>query len=187
MIVIIDLLPALTQTFEVIRVDFAPAALVTEHPVEIGAEVTDHVQIRPQAFAAEVMISASPVGIVPAVFPVQRALDFLEQAQGKLLTVDIPGEGLFLSMVLEGWPHALSLGADRSFVLRFKQIRVASALSVLIPPRLPSPIAEVGAPDAIDAGQQAATPGVPPSALLSIGEGATTAIGGVLEMLGFGG
>jgi hypothetical protein len=87
-------LAGLSKSFDVVRVDFSHESIVTEHPVEFGAEVTDHVQVRPDRFVVEVIVTDSPllaVTAVPIPFSVDLARQFLEQCQGKLLTVTLDG------------------------------------------------------------------------------------------------
>lgn len=160
-------LPGLLYAFPVVRVDFSPEAQVTEHPVEVGAEVADHVQVRPLRFTVETFVTASPA--VPLPGNVELALTFLEQAQGKVLVVVIDGEGTFTNYVLEAWPHSVTVLDGRAFSLRFKQIRLASAISVTIPARMPAPVAAVGAPTEAPLGQQAVAPVPPSSTLFEIG------------------
>lgn len=157
-----------TARFDLLRVDFSPEATVTEHPVELGAEVSDHAQVRPYRFAAEVIVTASPRSPVPQPFAIEDAVGFFERAVGKLLTVVIDGEGTFSNMVLEAAGHSRETVGRRIFSCRFKYVRIAAAISVPIPPRLPAPVAAAGAPTEAPLGQQATTPGVPVSGLKAI-------------------
>lgn len=159
-----------TETFaslllDVLRVDFSPEALVTEHPIELGANVTDHTQVRPYRFAVEAIVTASPRGVVPAPTALQVATSYLEGAVGQLLNVVIDGVGTFNNYTLEACPYSVTSRQSRVFSLRFKQIRIAASVSVTIPPRLPAPVASTGAPSAQGLGQQAAV--AAPESLLS--------------------
>jgi hypothetical protein len=141
------------------RANFAPQASVTEHPVELGSEVTDHVQKRPLPFDAEVFVSDSPLVNSPVTLRNTReATAFFEGSVGELCNVTIDGEGVFNNYVLEGVLHSRTQQGGRSYTLRFKQLRIASALSVQIPARQPAPVAEVGAPTEVPLGQQATVP-----------------------------
>jgi hypothetical protein len=176
-------LAGLSMSFDVVRVDFQNESIVTEHPVEFGAEVTDNVQVRPPRFVVEAIVTDSPLlrpTAVPIPLSVDLAIQFLEQAQGKLLTIKIDGEGTWLNCILERWPHSRTHVKGRRFELGFKQIRIASALSVSIPPRLPAPVAQVGAPDEFNAGEQPTAPGVPTSTL-SVGKDVITEFLGSLR------
>jgi hypothetical protein len=158
-----------SSTLDVIRVDYSPEAVVTEHPVELGAEVGDHVQIRPLRMTVEVFVTASPRGAA-APFAVEDAIGFLERALGQLLLVVIDGEGTFSSMVLEAAPHSRTALAGRSFSLRLKHVRIAASLSVAIPPRAPAPVAAAGGPTEQPLGQQATEAGTPSSKLFDLGQ-----------------
>lgn len=164
-----------SATFDLVRVDFSPEAIATEHPVEFGVDVSDHVQVRPLRFTAQVFVTASPRSEIPAPFAIEEAVGFFERSLGQALTVTIPGEGTFTSMVLEGFSHGRTSLQGRPFELRFKYVRIASAVSVAIPPRTPAPVAAAGAPTEQPLGQQATTPGTPTSALFMIRETALNA------------
>jgi hypothetical protein len=188
LIVTIPELAGLSHTFEVLRVDHQPEALVTSHPVEVGAEVTDHIQVLPVAFTVEAIVTDSPL-VIASPLAVEQAILFLEQLQGKLCTVTIEGEGTWQSMALTRWPHSRTAMLGRSFSLGFRQIRIALGLSVTIPPRLPAPVARVGGPSEANLSTQAPSPGVPTSTLFQgsevAGDLATQAAGSFGALFGF--
>lgn len=167
----IFLVPAkfLTHTFPFTRVDFANEASVTEHPVELGGEVTDHVQVRAPRMTVEAFVTSSPL-IIPSPFAIETARTFLEAAIGQLATLTIPGEGVFSSYVLEAFTHSRTMAEGRSFTLRFRHVRIAAALSVTIPARMPAPVAAVGAPTEVARGQQSVAPVPPTSALRAMAD-----------------
>lgn len=159
-------------TFPLIRADFSAEATVTEHPVELGGSVSDHVQRRPLRISTEIYVTSSPLG-APAPFAVEDAVGFFERALGFPCTLHIDGEGSFSPMVLEAAPHSRTVVGGRPFSLRWKYVRVAASLSVPIPPRTPAPVAAVGAPTEQPLGQSATTPGsVPTSTLFDVGSSA---------------
>ena len=164
-------------SFDFLRVDYVLEARATTHPVELGAEVTDHVQVMPLKMVVEVFVTASPLSSTPDPFAVEDAVGFFERAIGKVATVVIDGEGSFTSMVLEGAPHAKTTEGGRGFALTFRNIRIAAALSVTIPPRQPAPVAASGAPTEAPLGQQSTTPGVPSSKLFDIKEAMIAVVG----------
>lgn len=146
------------------RVDFSPEASVTEHPVEFGAVITDHVQKRPTRFTVEVPVTNTPMLTSLSPFNVEAVRTFLETVVGHPMTVLIDGEGTFPNCVLEAFPHARTAEGGRAFACRFRQIRIASAISVPIPARLPAPVAATGAATEAPLGVQPVAP-VPPSLL----------------------
>lgn len=167
MIVITIQLLGLSQEFPVLRADFSPEAVVTEHPVEFGAEVTDHVQQRPLRFSVDTLVTESPL-LAPVPGALELAEQFFEQAMGQLLTVTIPGKGTYINCVLEAYPSSITNRRARAFTLRFRQVRIASAVSVAIPARTPAPVAAAGAPTEAPLGQQAAAPVPETSALFDL-------------------
>lgn len=164
----------------VLRVDFSPEASVTDHPVELGAEVSDHVQIRPYRFVVDVVVTDTPRASSLATLRTSAvAVTFLERMVGQLCNVVIDGEGAFTSYVLESAAHSRTIERGRVFTLRWREIRIASAVSVTIPPRLPAPAAQVTMPDGANLGQQAATAAdvASESTLYSLGATAAGALG----------
>jgi hypothetical protein len=164
-------------SFDFLRVDYVLEARATTHPVELGAEVTDHVQVLPLKMVVEVFVTASPLSTIPDPFAIEDAVGFFERAVGQVATIVIDGEGSFSSMVLEGAPHSRTAESGRAFSLSFRNIRIASALSVTIPPRQPAPVAAVGAPTEAPLGQQSTTPGVPSSKLFDLQEAFKSVVG----------
>jgi hypothetical protein len=158
----------LSHIFDVLRVDYAPEAMISEHPVELGAEVADHIQVRPLRFTVDAYVTETPTyRLGPGALDMART--FLESALGKLLTVAIDGEGTFSSYALEGFGHSRTSIGGRTFACRFKQVRIAASISVAIPARLPAPVAAAGAPTEAPLGQAATTPA--PASLLSVAAG----------------
>jgi hypothetical protein len=189
LLITIPELAGLSHRFEVLGVDHNNEALVSTHPVEVGAEVTDHIQVLPIAFSVDVFVTESPT-LIPAVgSAVEAAILFLEQAQGKLLTVTIDGEGTWSSMALVRWPHRRTALLGRLLTLSFREIRIALGVSVVIPPRQPAPVAQVGLPDETSAGQQALTAGAPVSTLAVgadvAGDAAAAGANALRSMFGF--
>jgi hypothetical protein len=173
--IVVPELAGLLHRFEVLGVDHSPESIVSAHPVEIGADVSDHIQQLPIAFSVDVFVTESPT-LIPAVgSAVEAAVLFLEQAQGKLLTVTIDGEGTWQSMALVRWPHRRTALLGRPLTLSFREIRVALGVSVVIPPRQPAPVAQVGLPDETSAGQQALTAGAPVSTMATAADVAADA------------
>jgi hypothetical protein len=144
------------------------------------------VQVKPLRFSVEVLVTASPLTI-PSPFAIESARTFLEGAIGQLATVTIFGEGVFLNCVLESFTHSFSGSESRGFTLRFRQVRIAMALSVPIPARLPAPVAAAGAPTEAPLGQQA-TVAAPPAASLLSSIATATPYGSLVDfVLGGGG
>ncbi len=122
----------LEQPFTVLRADFAPSALVTEHPVEQGVESTDQIKVRPLRILVEAIVSdtGTPGRPQPGV---AQAVRWLTLAQGRFLDIVIDNEGEFRTYALEAAQHARTVIRGRVFRLRLKQVRIATALTSQIP------------------------------------------------------
>lgn len=170
------------QPFFIVRVDFQESVIVTEHPVEIGTDVSDHAQRRPTRFivdciVGETAVQTSPAFATPAGVPL--ALQWLEAALGQPLRLSIDNEGVFSNLFIEAAVHARTVIRERRFTLRLKQVRFADALSQVI---TVDRTLNVGAPTPVNVGQQAPTPAVVPSSILSR---TATSLGEIAGAFGF--
>jgi len=138
------------------RISYAPTISATSHPIEAGAPVTDHAQEEPLRFTVEGALVNPVQQYVARPLAVEEALRFFETAAGRLISVSTP-DGVYTSCLLEGWGHAQTNRRGRRFDLSFKQVRLASPVSVTIAARTPSPRAGAGMADEVDAGEQAGT------------------------------
>lgn len=68
-------------------------AVVTEHPVEVGADVADHVQAQPARLTATVFLTNTPV--LPAV-------TFLRGAEGRTRSIDLKPTGKAQVLAFDG-------------------------------------------------------------------------------------
>lgn len=189
LIVSIPELAGLSYTFDLLGVDYAPTSVLTRHPVEVGAEVTDHIQRMPISFVARVIVTNSPLLVPAAGIAVDNAIFFLEKAEGRLLTVTVEGDGVWASMALERWPHSKTAMDGRAFDLTFTQIRIALGASIIIPPRMPAPIAQTGQSTEANLNTQAPVPAAPSSTLFlgadAAGDLATNAAQSFGSLFGF--
>jgi hypothetical protein len=140
------------------RVDWDVRVQVSDHPIEKGAEVSDHAQRMPVTFTEVGIVTETPFDTAdPAA--VEKAIAFLStDAIGKLCTVDIPRDGVFEDCLITSVRHTQDSKRARTFDVGFKVVTIASAVDVTIPPTQPKPVAAAGAPDATDAGTQTTTP-----------------------------
>lgn len=137
---------------------YEPSVLVTNHPVEEGVDVTDHAQRQPLPFAIRVLQTETPLG--PGDGPdgaarLLAAIEYLRNAEGQLLDVVTTKFGTITNCLIESYPHEVSVRRDLPITVRMKQVRIATAQSVIIPPEVPVDSASVGFPDAQDVGIQA--------------------------------
>ena len=138
-----------------------PEISITEHPVELGTNVSDHAQVRNQTLSVVGRVTATPL-TVPNPLAFEDAQAFFERNERQLVTVVSP-LGVFTDCIIQTYPRTFTQVQELIFPVRFKQIRLASAVSVPIPPRTPAPPLQAGAPSAQDVGSQAAAAGPPPT------------------------
>ena len=147
---------------------------VTDHPVEDGADVSDHVQPRPRSFTLAVLVTESPIAATPtfnastvarlvatpvllgAPNRVREVFNFLQATAdgGELVDVVTPKFGTIPQCVITSIPTEISNINAGSFSVGFRQVRIAERLTVQIPPLRPTGEAQSGAPDEQDVGVQ---------------------------------
>lgn len=154
---------------EVLRLDrtdaesYSPSSTITEHPIEDGSTVSDHIQSRPLPITVEGIITESPydrgdVGVLigrTGVDRINAALEFLRAASTEILTVESTRLGSFSSYGLASYQHRIGVLRELRLSLNLRQVRLAEVETVSIPPLAPAPTQSTGAPDGQDAGQQA--------------------------------
>lgn len=133
---------------------------VTDHPVEKGSNITDHIRARPLLLTLEGIISNTPVEFLASLrFPPKRAeigyFTLLElQKQAKLVSV-LTSLDQFDKMAIESVElnRDVSTGNIVSIKLQMKQVRLANSLEVEKPTR-----ARQGATPKAKAGLKTAKP-----------------------------
>lgn len=132
---------------------------VTSHPVEFGAEVSDHAQVLPIEVQIRGRITETPLG-VPSPGAVELALGFFERNAGQLVTITT-SRGVFADMMFTAYPWDITGLGEIVFDVSAKRVRIALAVSVPIPARQPAPPVAPSVASAANAGIQ--PPLVPPS------------------------
>ena len=132
----------------------------TEHPLEDGAVIVDHVRRLPYRLAAEALINeAAGPGegslTETGIDRIRAALAFLRACERQPLRVVTDRLGTVENMLLTGYPHDVETVRNLPFSLRFVQARFAEQATVIIPPAAPRPSAQAGSPTATDVGAQA--------------------------------
>jgi len=144
-----------TLTFDaVISYALTGTVSVTDHPVETGSTVSDHAQRQPKQLAITGIVSETPYASVASSGGADRtaqALAFLDAAAGELLTVVTAAFGTLQNMVLTRYPTTADNVRRFTFDLEFKQVTLATAGLVEIPPEQTS---SAGLPDEQDVGEQ---------------------------------
>lgn len=136
------------------------AAIVSDHPIEDGAMVADHVQAEPLQITLTLAMSERPLGDDGGPYGEERvtaALRFLDEAgrAGDPLIAVIPRVGTLSDMVLARWPANFDnrRAIDLEIVLR--QIEFAAVEFVRVPVEAISPPARAGHQEEVDMGKQA--------------------------------
>lgn len=153
---------------------------VSQHPVERGVDVADHVQQLPVILSAQVLVTETPwTGSRPdglaGVALINRVLALLQSMAGKRLQVVTHRLGVFPSMALTRVPIPVDKVRALSINLELQEIRVATATLVEVPVEevvttdpgtATDPAADfaqdaqaaaAGLPSEVDAGQQPTT------------------------------
>lgn len=151
--------PPESLSFEVLTINYSRTNLVTQHPVENVADVTDHIQRQLDEIRVTAIVTETPFGnigdVPPTKSPILTAEDFLERAAEGVCTLQIAGRPTVPSMALTAWPWQLDKVRRAVFALSFREVRIAQALNVLVP-AIATPDTP-GASSEQDAGEQAGT------------------------------
>ena len=117
--------------------DTADTVRITSHPVEQGAEITDHVQQQPVTLTLEGMKTATPIFDAPEA---DRDIAFWEelrrlQGQRQPLTVSTPRR-VYFDMLIESIrvPQTPEAGQAIRLTVDFKQLRIAQQQLTEVPP-----------------------------------------------------
>lgn len=110
---------------------------VTDHPVEDGLSVSDHVQEQQDRLSITAVFTDSPFVIEGESAPnsrIDEVLRFLNGAgrAGELLEVETR-LGISGNWLLEEWPHDITHLRGLSFHLALRQIRIAGVQVVMLP------------------------------------------------------
>ncbi len=154
---ITDATPPESFSFEVLDVEYTKQNLVTQHPVENFADVSDHIQRQLDELYLRVIVTDTPLSAAasPAAgskSPIRAAEDFLERAALGTVSCAIVGRPTYPRTALLAWPWRQDKYGRAIFSLRLREVRIARALSVKIPPAASSSTA--GVPSRQDLGQQ---------------------------------
>lgn len=129
--------------------NWAPTAKLTQHPIEDGSVVSDHLVALPWVYTATIVVSETPLASTGAqtsgVDRVQSARKFLEG----LLGLAAPGRraargdlrvligtikyGALDNMALTSFRHVVDTEAGLTTELVFEQVQIARGVSVAIP------------------------------------------------------
>lgn len=151
----------------VVRVGFEESARVTQHPIEDGTTITDHVQAEPLPIIIEGAVSQSPWPDSPNALSLNPSIDavsWLRSSIGVLLTVVSLRDGTFTNMAIQRFSHETTKVTGKRFSVELIQIIIAATGVTIIPPSAPSSfqagedvgsqaMTEVGVDESSQAGQ----------------------------------
>lgn len=143
------------DTVESIR--FAHPAEITRLPVEVGALMTDHIQVQGRPIFIQGIVSATPFGEESTGDPRELAVAWFERNRTAMLEVVTPA-GLFRDLLLVDYPYVYQGTRHYSFGVHLEHVRLVSPVSVPIPPRVPVPRAAPGHSSEQDSGDTANKP-----------------------------
>jgi len=159
---------------------------VTDHPVEKGSNITDHIRARPLELSINGVISNTPIAFLASLrFPPKRAevgyFTLLElQKQAKLVKV-LTTLDEFDNMAIQSveLDRDASTGNIASIKLSMKQVRLANSLEIETPAR-----SKGNAKNKSKGGLKTAKPPSPPADKISV---AKALVKGVKSLFGGGG
>lgn len=140
------------------RIARSPSARVTDHPVESGTSISDHVVREPDRLTVAATVTRSPMEGRTYGQPTGRereaaAVAFLGSCWGQMLTLDFPGEKIE-GYVLAGFAHERGAYGATKFSLEFREIVVVDSQTVDIPLSQAAPDTSAGLASEVDAGEQ---------------------------------
>ncbi len=148
-----------TLSFDAVtRITYSPSVTVTDHPVEDGSQVSDHAQRQPLLIALTAIVSESPFARVADTGGTEHtlaALAFLDAIAEERVSVVDERLGTFADLQITRWPHTVDKLLRLEIPIEFKQVRIATAGYVSIPPSQPVASAQTGFPDKQDQGKGA--------------------------------
>src|SRR5690606_9380320 len=139
-------------------IGFQKSNTITDHPIEDGSVVSDHVQKQPDQVSLTGIVSETPLG---AASPdrVQEALRFLNEAgeRGELLEME-SRFGLTGNWILESWPFDITQLRALAFEVSLRQVRIATIELVMLPREVSRPVVADSASPEVDTGAQSTKP-----------------------------
>jgi hypothetical protein len=131
----------------------------TEHPVEGGAAISDHVQSLPDAIVLQCVVTATPTTGSGGRIHLRDRLKWLTDTADAKVLVDVVTRklGTFTGYVLTSIPHAIDKVDRLRFDLELQELVQATATEVLISVDNVASDVAAGAPDEVDVAEQGTT------------------------------
>lgn len=156
-----------------VRINFSPSYSVTDHPVEDGGTISDHIQAMPETIVCTMLVSENPDRIGSATggrIHLRDRMKWLRDTAdaGQLVDIVTRRLGVFKGYAITSFPHGIDKVARLEFQITLRKITIATATSVMITVEQVQatdeatgesvdPETEFGAPDEIDTGEQPTT------------------------------
>jgi hypothetical protein len=132
---------------------------VTQHPVESGLSVTDHVQPQPATIRLTCVVTETPATGSGGPVRVRDRLAWLNTtaAEGRLVDLVTRRHGVFTGYALAGITFGVDNVSRLQFDLELTEVRVATVSTITVDVETVTDEVAVGAPDEVDLGEQATT------------------------------
>lgn len=147
-----------------ITVEFTSSNNVTQHPVLGQVDTSDHIEEQPEQIRVSIVESDVRLGAFAALVGdqpegaqtfTQESELFLRAAKGGLVAILIRGFPLFTNYAITSISRRKNNVQQLVYDIAFRELRIAQATTVRIPPSLTN---ATGGPDAQDIGQQPTKP-----------------------------
>lgn len=138
----------------VVSVSLSPSWSISDHPVEDGVTVSDHIQRQPAAMTITCVVTENPVavgGVTGGRTHVREKLAWLLDTAnaGQLVDVVTTRLGTFIGYAIQSAPHTIDNVARLQFDLALREVRVATSNTVQI-----DRVAEPSAAPEVNVGEQ---------------------------------
>lgn len=112
---------------------FESHVTVTDHPLEDGTTISDHIEVMPDRITIEGVVSETTIG-GDGTDSVRWALDFLNEAgRGAELLELETRYGVFEPLVLLEWPYDETQLRGLTFQLVLREVQIANVETVRLP------------------------------------------------------
>lgn len=129
---------------------------ITDHPIEDGSTVTDHLQKLPETLVVDAAVTESPASATAlrGTERVLNAVEFLRGCIGQEVDVVTVRFGTLERWGIKSVQYDVTHRRSLPITILFRELEFAQTGTVSIPPEAPADVASDGAPDATDSGTQ---------------------------------
>lgn len=143
----------------VVSIQLSPSWQITDHPVEQGVSVSDHIRRQPAAMTITCIVTETPTtGTGGAAHVREKLAWLLETADaGQLVDVVTTKLGTFTGYAIQSAPHAIDNVARLEFALQLREVRIATSTTVQIDLETVTSDVATSAPPEVHVGEQPTT------------------------------